>query len=65
MAQNNVINFQSEDQDELYGIGCIHCGNRIFRFSKSYIIDCGEVLLCCPYCGQTTKVTGNGEISTG
>ena len=61
MGQNDY-EAKVEDQGEIYTVGCIHCNNRVFRFSQNYLVDCGRVVLICPACGQYTEVTGNGEI---
>jgi ribosomal protein L37E len=52
-------------EDELYSVACIECGKKVFKFSKNYLSDCGELTLVCSSCGETTKVTGNGEIRRG
>lgn len=64
MGQNDVESC-TVDQEDLYVVNCIHCDGKVFRFSKNYLADCGEVSIICPVCGQYTNVTGNGRIQTG
>jgi predicted RNA-binding Zn-ribbon protein involved in translation (DUF1610 family) len=65
MPQDGSSNVNVDDGSELYSVGCIHCGETIFKFSCSVLSDTGKVTLWCPRCGRSTVFTGNGEICTG
>jgi rRNA maturation protein Nop10 len=55
----------TKEDEGLYAVACIHCGERVFRFSGNLMDNCGEITLVCPACGGITIVTGNGMIQTG
>jgi hypothetical protein len=71
MARDNVSNAATEYPEELHSVACIHCGKKVFTFSKNLFhlnrtgYGSGDVTLICPLCGGTTEVWGNGTIKAG
>lgn len=53
---NNTTETDNQEQ-EVYTIGCVHCGKTLFRFSESAMGD-GEIYLACPECGGVTYYNG-------
>jgi len=66
MPQNDDIQIDCTKDQEIYTVGCIHCGKTMFRFSRNainfYDGDSGEIQLKCPQCGCYTVYHSNGTI---